>query len=83
MTRLDHVIHTLHAEHVSNLVRVGYNADGTVAHGNTCEFVRHHHTTLNMYMAVNETWHQIRPRLTSWGKLAMTDFNDLPVLHDQ
>ena len=60
-TRANHIVDTLYAQHIANLMRVGNNADRTMADSDVCKLVGHHHAALDMYVAVDETWHDVRP----------------------
>ncbi len=79
----NHVVDTLHAQYIANLVRVGNDANRSVADGDVCKLVRHHHAALNVHVAVNETRHHIRPALFTLRQLVPLHFYYLLVLNHQ
>ena len=83
LTRAYHVIDTVHAQHIANLVRIGHDTYRAVAHGNACKLMRNHHTALDVYVSINETRHNIRPGgLTLWQRTALHLYY-LLVFYDQ
>ena len=83
MSRTNHVVDTLNAQHVTDLVRVGHHTDGAVADGDTRKLARHHHTTLYVYVTIDEAWHQIRPGLLLFWQRASFHLSNPPILDDQ
>ena len=65
----DHIVDTLNAQHIANLVRVGNDADCSVADGDACKLMWHNHAALNVYVTVNEAWHQVRPGFLPFRQL--------------
>ena len=83
LARTYHVVDTRNAQHVANLVRVGNDTYRTVTDGNACKLMRHYHTTLNMHVGINETWHDVGPRGLTLGQLTALYFRYDPILNDQ
>ena len=59
----DHKVNALHAQHVGDLVRIGYYPDGAVTDHDAGILARREHGALDVDMTVDETRHQIGPAL--------------------
>ena len=61
--QVNHHVNPFNAHHVCNLVRVGNGPDGAVFRRHTGKLRGQHHTALDVYVAVDKSRHQVRPRL--------------------
>lgn len=82
-SRACHIVDTLYAKHIANLMRVGNHTDGTMTDSNVRKLVGYHHTALDMNVTVDETWHDVRPGIITCRQIASLYLNNLSVIDDK